>query len=170
MTRRIFCGFLAAWLAAAVSLTAEVARLRDLDGDGGISPAEAEASFADEVLRRADANRDGKISRAEAKALGETDERNKEKLRRILLDFKRMDTNGDGQIDRAELAKGVHEDSKIRALLLDASGGANPSMRSGEPSDSERRAPGLAVPGRGASAQDTNAEEVTPLIGFGFKL
>lgn len=170
MMRRVFGSFLAVWLVAAVHLAAEVARLRDLDGDGKISPAEAETSLTNEILRRADTNRDGKISRAEAKALNAEGERNEEKLRKILLDFKRMDADGDGRVDRVELSKCVHDDSKIRTLLLDASGSANPSMRSGEPNATERRTPGIAIPGRGASAQDANADDVTPLIGFGFKL
>lgn len=120
--------------------------LRDLNGDGKISPSEASASLVDGVMKQADTNGDGKISRAEAKALSPADTQNKERLKRILLDFDKMDANGDGGVSREELSDHVQKDPKVQRFLADPKSLRNPSM------------------------QGADATEVTPVVSYHFKL
>jgi hypothetical protein len=95
-------------------------QLRDHNGDGTVSSSEVSASLVDGVMKQADTNGDGKVSRAEAKALNTaTEEQNKAKLQKILLDYDKIDTNHDGEITRDELTRYVDADPKLKSFVED---------------------------------------------------
>jgi hypothetical protein len=149
MKRTLILCALCALPALAADPPPGAAQLRDHDGDGRVSLPEARNSVVDAVMKQADANKDGRISRAEAAAIpapAATDEQNKEKLKRILLDFNKADANGDGEVSRDELTDHVKKDPATHRVILDQSKLANPAMQ-------------------GADRTDT-----VPLVGYHFKM
>ncbi len=105
--------------------------------NGKVSHARTETSLVDFVMKQADTNKDGKISRAEAKNLPTgTDEKNKGKMRRLLLDFDTIDANHDGEIARAELVRCLDPDLGLQTFVQDTTVKPVSSSKIQDPSDS----------------------------------
>lgn len=73
----------------------------DLNGDGGITRAEADAMSAVRFLRL-DSDADGVLTEQEMR-----DSMQRRMVRRIAKQFAMMDQNGDGRIERAEFEEGT---------------------------------------------------------------